>query len=354
MYSTMASTTNLNNLEPRIHIKPISNLSKFDNFDKRLKSFEGWPNSDIDVRKLAQAGFHYVNYKDVVKCHYCEITLLLWRVEDDPFTEHMKFSQHCPMASAHDKQIRKMSDQSTLEDDESDYDNIYNRANVFLKFLTFESRINSYFHLPNWEKFRIMCLAERGIYFCNTLKKLKCFWCFENVGYWLDGQNDLMRHIVNGKPCHFMERVLNRNYIQYKYLYNVYRICRRNPYLSNIDLMNFIKQSIDLNIAEKELSCFVCSNLSSLTRDFKNIDAIFNKYYDTLIDKNNNEIIKKSTDQSDKPNEILLCKICMNKEICGIFKPCKHALSCAVCVQKLKICPICRKKITKFSKIYLS
>ena len=51
-----------------------------------------------------------------------------------------------------------------------------------------------------------------------------------------------------------------------------------------------------------------------------------------------------------------LCKVCMEAEICFIFLPCMHICTCENCAVNgnLIICPICREKIAKRNKAFMS
>lgn len=49
----------------------------------------------------------------------------------------------------------------------------------------------------------------------------------------------------------------------------------------------------------------------------------------------------------------LRCKICMDAEISTVFCPCGHMVSCAVCAEQLKNCPMCRGEITNVQKAFL-
>ncbi|KAL3848116.1 hypothetical protein ACJMK2_018995 [Sinanodonta woodiana] len=49
-----------------------------------------------------------------------------------------------------------------------------------------------------------------------------------------------------------------------------------------------------------------------------------------------------------------ICKICMERKIDLVFLPCGHLMSCQVCGQALRFCPICRAKINGSAKTYLS
>ncbi len=79
--------------------------------------------------------------------------------------------------------------------------------------------------------------------------------------------------------------------------------------------------------------------------------------------KEENEIYRRrQAHQSRKESKSLenlehdenLCKICLAKSLEIIFQPCGHVCSCLNCSQKLIKCPICRQKIVKKQKFYVS
>ena len=46
------------------------------------------------------------------------------------------------------------------------------------------------------------------------------------------------------------------------------------------------------------------------------------------------------------------CKICLDRDANMVFTPCGHMCACMQCTQKLKMCPLCRRKINKAYKTY--
>jgi len=46
------------------------------------------------------------------------------------------------------------------------------------------------------------------------------------------------------------------------------------------------------------------------------------------------------------------CKICLDRDSCMVFLPCGHMCACLDCTQRLKQCPLCRRKIDKAYKTY--
>ena len=65
--------------------------------------------------------------------------------------------------------------------------------------------------------------------------------------------------------------------------------------------------------------------------------------------------IKKNDDEKDEENnnDDMKCVICLEKNKCYVFLPCKHACCCEECSKNLKQCPVCRNNIESSFKIFL-
>lgn len=48
-----------------------------------------------------------------------------------------------------------------------------------------------------------------------------------------------------------------------------------------------------------------------------------------------------------------LCVICLEKLRCKVCIPCNHLCLCEECFKKVELCPICRKKIESFLRVYV-
>ena len=71
---------------------------KCKSYKKRLSTFfeRFWPVSlNQDNFKMAEAGFFYSGFGDIVICAFHGHSLNKWLPNDDPITEHRKFNQDC-------------------------------------------------------------------------------------------------------------------------------------------------------------------------------------------------------------------------------------------------------------------
>ncbi|KAL4222694.1 Protein DETOXIFICATION 47 [Mactra antiquata] len=77
-----------------------SQTPRLESFEARLHSYEKWPIPECqNPRKLAEAGFYYTGYGDLVKCFHCGGGLRNWEYLDVPWVEHCRFFPECPYAN---------------------------------------------------------------------------------------------------------------------------------------------------------------------------------------------------------------------------------------------------------------
>ena len=57
-------------------------------------------------------------------------------------------------------------------------------------------------------------------------------------------------------------------------------------------------------------------------------------------------------EENDQMMEETICKVCLENKRNRTFLPCKHTVACDECTNKLRVCPVCRKKIMALVKVY--
>ena len=92
--------------------------------------------------------------------------------------------------------------------------------------------------------------------------------------------------------------------------------------------------------------------------DYENVE-LENHKIKTEILPTMEKFVKKYQKLEVKTKELEernLCKVCMEAEICFVFLPCGHLCTCENCAVNgnLKDCPICRVKIEKRNKTFIS
>lgn len=75
-------------------------------YEDRLQTFQNWSRQiKPDKYSLAKAGFYYTGTGDKVRCFSCGVGVMVWEPNDDPWTEHAKWSENCVYLkmTGHDK-----------------------------------------------------------------------------------------------------------------------------------------------------------------------------------------------------------------------------------------------------------
>ncbi|XP_046570869.1 baculoviral IAP repeat-containing protein 2-like isoform X2 [Haliotis rubra] len=54
------------------------------------------------------------------------------------------------------------------------------------------------------------------------------------------------------------------------------------------------------------------------------------------------------------PEDRIICKICMEREVEVTFQPCGHLVCCEECTHQLRECPVCRRTIRSTVRTYLA
>lgn len=74
---------------------PVFLKTQFSTLESRLETFRNYPNKNVNVKKLAESGFFYIGFKDIVQCFNCKIKLEDWEEGDDPDIAHNKINKFC-------------------------------------------------------------------------------------------------------------------------------------------------------------------------------------------------------------------------------------------------------------------
>ncbi len=72
------------------------------------------------------------------------------------------------------------------------------------------------------------------------------------------------------------------------------------------------------------------------------------------VKRSNTNYLEMMQDSKGPSEEGSNCAICYENDRDVVFIPCKHNVACIKCCKSLKVCPVCRVKITDIMKIYRS
>ncbi|XP_052783534.1 uncharacterized protein LOC128219678 isoform X2 [Mya arenaria] len=98
---TNSATSETSHALPLEVRKFLPKYARYATVTARESSFNTCPEIHVSPHVLAEAGFFYAGTADCSRCFHCGIGLRHWSREDDPWTEHARFSLECQYVIAH-------------------------------------------------------------------------------------------------------------------------------------------------------------------------------------------------------------------------------------------------------------
>lgn len=200
--------------------------------EDRLKTFDNWSCDFVDKNVLARTGMYYTNENDVVRCQFCKILIGSWEEDDDPITEHIRWSTNCPLIRR--KETSNIAiDEKLLEEtlalvsydvcgggyeirpyaylepcitqpsqiNDVDARSAKDRA-THKHFLSYSERYNSFRKWPNSARMRdIHALVRAGFFYCGNGDRVICFFCGTSLSNMPATINILHEHKFSNTNC---------------------------------------------------------------------------------------------------------------------------------------------------------
>jgi baculoviral IAP repeat-containing protein 7/8 len=160
----------------------------------RLSTFRNWPLScSIDPARLAAAGFFYTGISTTVKCFVCKVEISQWTKYSIPVLIHKMYCPECPLVRHEHRGNVPIKSRSYLRPRR-----VSKLAN--LKYLTYESRLNTFVAWPN-TYIRSEKLADAGFYYNGINDMVICHHCGIAIDNWSRGEDPCNRHATSSPGC---------------------------------------------------------------------------------------------------------------------------------------------------------
>ncbi|XP_076818304.1 baculoviral IAP repeat-containing protein 2-like [Clavelina lepadiformis] len=318
--------------------------SRFETFDHR------WPQSRVRAtpRQIAKAGFFFLGERDRVKCWYCNGGLQNWDPDDEPWSEHAKWFPTCEFLLQ-----RKGPD--------------------------FVHRMVSLF--PNLPRpvlrgpFDVPPSGSRGRGQRQPSPPPPI----------IDPQVEMQR--VRSQLSDAMESSIVRNAVEMGFDRQVIRRLikrrfenRNEMYHSVNNLIEDLTHSPPSDHSDTDEDCSDTERTPSVPTNIKRpggsetreqngeatgepVSLVSTGQQDTAQETEEPMDAEISMPEGATPSmearirelqEERKCKICLDRMADVVFVPCGHLCSCTECAQALRKCPICRMKIEKSIRTYMS
>lgn len=328
--------------------------------EARLQTFSSWPSSaPVRPRDLAQAGLYYLGEHDRVRCFCCGGMLGSWETGDIGWEEHAKHFPNCFFILGHD--VGNVPFQGAMEVEEEGGSR--QQRNTHVRMGTFEERLGTFEGVQHpVDKER---LARAGFYSTGAGDKVLCFRCGGGLKSWQPDEDPWEEHAKNYPGCSFLLAEKGQEFVSSIQLQGPRRNRSttshqngfsgdRNEVLQSSMAQKAIEMGLEPSVVEKA----VLEKINRTGSGYSSLEALVEDCF-------NNSPLQSDTartlEQDEDPMEKLRklqrerqCKICMDRDICIVFLPCRHLATCNECSETLIKCPICCGAITQKIKTYIA
>ncbi|WAR15349.1 DIAP2-like protein, partial [Mya arenaria] len=298
------------------HLK-IPKHPNFSTISSRIASFNQCPELHVMPRTLAEAGFYYAGIGDCTRCFWCGIGLRHWSREDDPWTEHARFSLECDHV-------------------------IINKGQEFINLvklaLDLTEEKDGGMQAQAQETPAETQETERPQDDLEDLMTSEAAQSVREMGYTDDIIKNAIREVMNSMG----KEKVNGMYI----LEEILRIedtqainTKASPKISST-VPHETKPSTPTpkNGSAKHSNQFQ-PHTSAQALQSKVVSAGSDKksaeHRQKRRLKNENKALKEST----------ICSSCSKKEVCIVFLPCGHLISCEQCGSSVRTCMTCGQRV---------
>ncbi|XP_044062011.1 E3 ubiquitin-protein ligase XIAP isoform X2 [Siniperca chuatsi] len=328
------------------------------NEEARLQTFSSWPSTaPVRPRDLAQAGLYYSRESDRVQCFCCGGMLGGWEAGDTAWGEHAKHFPYCFFILGHD--VGNIPFQGGIEEEEC---GSRRHANTHLCMGSFEERLGSFAgvqHPIDHER-----LARAGFYSTGNGDQVLCFRCDGGLKGWQPEEDPWEEHAKHYPGCSFLLAEKGQEFVSNIQLQDPRRSGatsshqngfsgHRNEVLRSAMAQKAISMGLEPSVVEK-------TTLEKISRTGSGYSSLEALVEDCLNNTPESDAVK-TPEQDEDPLEKLRklqrekqCKICMDRDICIVFIPCGHLVTCKECSESLIKCPICCGAITQKLKTYIA
>ncbi|CAF1204413.1 unnamed protein product [Rotaria sordida] len=304
---------------------------------RRQASFNSWPQEELpSVDDLVRAGFFYTGSKTIVICFYCNGSLQNWGPKDNPLIEHVRWFPLCAYAKqlCDDELYRKVQESKRIHQERTGTNQIGRNGDFSNDHPTNNSQLV------------------------------------------ISDENTLSRLVTARLDLPISQNLLNRNF-----KLSVIKRCwedqlrlKQNDFATDSDLLiaciilqkqidhingrkeNIIIPSIKMKMIRKKEQSGSSLSMLSLNESFSSNSSNINNIIEsksTIATTDNQSKTETKTSSTTGIASSNLCILCLTEDKRLACMPCGHLATCVPCGHSLRTCPVCRREIEAFVRIYI-
>ncbi|CAF4254303.1 unnamed protein product, partial [Adineta steineri] len=337
---------------------------------KRTASFATWPTENLPpVDDLVRAGFFFSGTKTIVTCFYCNGSLQNWGPNDNPTIEHARWFPQCAYAKqlCGDDLYRKIQESKRAQQERARVNQSKEAAGSSTSTNGTTVSNSRQLLIPDESTLSRLVAARLDLPISQSL--LKEFKLSIMKRCWEDQlrlkRDDFLTDSDLRMACKILQKQIE--HIDGK---------KENIVIPSVQ-MKKIQEDAEKQRAEAlareqismiptvPLTTPMTSNNSPQTVDVEMTTSSQSATNDsitqeiTIRDQKEADIIKPTisdTNQQNQTKESPIanpCVLCLSEEKRLACIPCGHLATCVPCGHSLRSCPICRREIEAFVRIYI-
>ncbi|CAF1373933.1 unnamed protein product [Didymodactylos carnosus] len=313
---------------------------------KRFASFTAWPKDPLpSIDDLVKSGFYYTGTKTIVTCFYCNGSLQNWGEKDNPMIEHARWFPHCAYArqlcgddlyTKIQKSKRAAQNRSSSNEQSRGFSisNINNSSNDGSTLLETNISNNRQLQIPDESTLSRLVSARLDLPISQNLlnKKVKLSVikrCYEDqlrLKY-----DDFVSDCDLMMACTILQKQID--YIDGK--------------KENIVIPNVYMKKLCENVEKERIVSEMASSANESCSSSCSTSSMEANSSKTNVE-NSKEKAQHQTSAIAHP-----CVLCLTDEKRLACIPCGHLATCVPCGHSLKTCPLCRRDIEAFVRVYI-
>uniref|UniRef100_A0A1B6IHN5 RING-type domain-containing protein n=1 Tax=Homalodisca liturata TaxID=320908 RepID=A0A1B6IHN5_9HEMI len=324
----------------------VAKHPKYTSKDSRLATYQSWPQDTKQTPDdLAEAGFYYLGSGDQVRCFHCDGGLGKWDPNDDPWVEHARWFPDCGF-------VMLIKGETFIND------SIHQRPPVFPEFSSSTDNKVTRTRSTRVSEDELSALmsspiATTALQIGLDLSRVKMAirQKLEQTGLPFSTADDLIEATLD----------IQLDEVPYQDTEETWSTPLNSPVrqrpVNVMTVLQLLSQQASLQDAS-DSSEAENSKIQRLDQSIKPVNEV--SVAPTLTDNDTEFCDKKGTktltleEENRRLREARLCKICMDSEVCIVFLPCSHLVTCVSCAQSLAACPVCRHNIKATVRTFLS
>ncbi|CAF0941047.1 unnamed protein product [Rotaria sordida] len=360
-------SNNLSSLRPSDIVFRASCNPAYSEIPKRYASFATWPNVDLpSVDNLVRAGFFFTCTETIVTCFYCNGSLQNWGSNDNPMIEHARWFPYCGYAKqlCGEELYRKIQESKRIQQERTRANELKERTGSNDLVNTNVTANSGQLLIPDQSTLSRLVAARLDLpvsqrlldqnFKLSTIKR-----CWEDQ---LRIKHDdflsngdlyvacliLQKQIehIDGKKENIVIPSIKMKQIREQ---NEKGILEQTSTASNTTQSVQNRTDINVTVSSQSLTNESTSSQSSIISTSKSTSN--KNEHETQTNKQITTINNRSQSTSSESSN--LCVLCLTEEKQLASIPCGHVATCVACGHSLRSCPICRRGIDAFIRIYI-